>query len=48
MITLTHPKASNATTARVLGTFKQTAPLYVLVALVLEADAAILVASLVI
>ena len=48
MVTLTHRKASNATIARALDMSKPTALLYVLVAPVLEVDAAILVASQVI
>ena len=48
MVTLTIAKVSSATIARVLGMFKQIAQLYVSVALVLEVDAAILVANRVI
>ena len=48
MVTLINAKPSNATIARDLGTSRQTAQLYVLVALAQEVDAAILVANRVI
>lgn len=48
MVTLTLAKPSNATIARVLGTSRRTARLYVSVAPALEVDAAILVANRVI